>query len=65
MPIAIVGVKLFLIVTLVVRLYAHSFTCSDNLCSLLYLVRSVMLGVKLSAHCYTWSEVLCSLLFME
>ena len=65
MPIAIVGVKLFLIVTLVVWPYAHAFTCSDNLCSLLYLVKSVMLGVKLSAHCYTWSDVLCSLLFME
>ena len=32
-----VGVKLFLIVTHGVRLYAHSFTWSENLCSLLYL----------------------------
>ena len=38
MPIAIVGVKPFLIVTHGVRLYAHPFTLSDNLCSLLYLV---------------------------
>ena len=38
MPIAIVGVKLYLIVTLGVRLYAHSFTWSDNLFPLLYLV---------------------------
>ena len=29
MPIAIIGVKLFLIVTHGVRLYAHSFTWSD------------------------------------
>ena len=32
MPIAIVGVKRFLIVTHGVRLYAHSFTWSENLC---------------------------------
>ena len=38
MPIAIVGVKPFLIATHGVRLNAHSFTWSDNLCSLLYLV---------------------------
>ena len=38
MCIAKVGVKLFLIVTHGVRLYAHSFTWSKNLCSLLYLV---------------------------
>ena len=35
MPIAIVGVKLFLIVTHGVELYAHSFTWSENICSLL------------------------------
>ena len=57
MPIAIVGVMLFLIVTHGVRLYAHSFKWSGNFCSLLYLVGSVMLGVKLYAHCNTWSEV--------
>ena len=38
MYIAIVGVKLFLIVTHGDRLYAHSVTWSENLCSLLYLV---------------------------
>ena len=38
MYIAIVGLKLFLIVTDGVSLYAHSFTWSENLCSLLYLV---------------------------
>ena len=40
MPIAIVGVKLFLIVSHGVRLYVHSFIWSENLCSssLLYLV---------------------------
>ena len=65
MPIAINGVKLFLIVTHGVKLYAQSFTWSENLCPLLYLVSSVMLGVKLYAHCYTWSEVLCALLYME
>ena len=35
MPIAIVGVKLFLIVTHGVELCAHSFTWSKNICSLL------------------------------
>ena len=37
MRITIVGVKLFLIVTYGVRLYAHSFKWSENLCSLLYM----------------------------
>ena len=35
---AIVGVKLIFIVTRGVRLYAYSFTWSENLCPLLYLV---------------------------
>ena len=35
MPIAIVGVKLFLIVTHGVEIYAHSFTWCENICSLL------------------------------
>ena len=35
MPIAIVGVKLFLIVIHGVELHAHSFTWSENICSLL------------------------------
>ena len=47
MPIAIVGVQLLLIVTHGVKLYALSFTWSENLCPLLYPVCSVMLGVKL------------------
>ena len=38
MCIPILGVKLFLIVTHGVRLYAHSFTWSENLCSLLNMV---------------------------
>ena len=38
MLIAIVGVKLFFIVTRGVRLYAHLFTWGENLCPLLYLV---------------------------
>ena len=38
MPIAIVGVMLFLIGTHGVRLYAHSVTWSETLCPLLYLV---------------------------
>ena len=53
MPMAIVGVKLFLIVTHGVRLYAHSLTWSENLCPMLYLVSGVMLGMKLYAHCNT------------
>ena len=58
MPIAIVGVKLFLIVSHgAVRLYVHSLIWSENLCSssLLYLVCSVE-----HAYCYTFSEALCS-----
>ena len=65
MRITIVGVKLFLIVTHGVMRFSHSFKWSEKLCSLLYLVGSVMLGVTLYAHLYTWSEVLCSLLYME
>ena len=36
MPFAIVGVKPFLIVTHGVRLYAHCYTWSEALCSMLY-----------------------------
>ena len=57
MPIAIVGVMLFLIVSHgVVRRYVHSFIWSENLCSssLLHQVCSVVLIathlVKLYAH---------------
>ena len=65
MLIAIVGLKLFLIVTRGVRRYAYSFTWSEILCPLLYLVCDVVLGMNRYAHCYTWSEVICALLNME
>ena len=52
-----------------VKLYAHCYTWSDVLCSLLYMERRFMLkaiqGVKLYAHCFTWREVICSFLYME
>ena len=52
-----------------VKRYAHCYTRSEAICSLLYMELSFMLnaiqGVKLYAHCYTWSESLCSLLYME
>ena len=52
-----------------VKLYAQSYTCSEALCSLLYMESSFMLitmhgvsfmlnaiqGVKLFCHCYTRS----------
>ena len=43
-----------------VKLHAHYYTWSEDLCSFLPIH-----GVTLCAHCYTWSEVLCSLLFMD
>ena len=49
-----------------VKLYAHCYTRSEALCSLLCKELSYVLivihGVKLYAHCYTWSEALCALL---
>ena len=52
-----------------VKLYAHCYTWSDTLRSLLYMESSFMLtaihGVKLYAQCYTRSEAICSLLYME
>ena len=40
-----------------VKLYAHYYTRSQAICSLLYIELSIMLisihGVKLYAHCYT------------
>ena len=52
-----------------VKLYAHCYTWSEALCSLLYMESSSRLnaihGVKLYTHCYTWSEALCSLLYMD
>ena len=41
-----------------VKHYAHFYTWSEALCSLLYKI------VKLCAHCYTWNEAICSLLYM-
>ena len=52
-----------------VKHYAHCYTRSEAMCSLLYMESSSRLnaiqGVKLYAHCYTWSKALCSLLYME
>ena len=52
-----------------VKLYAHYYTWSEALCSMLIKERSTMLfaihGVKLYAHSYTWSEALCSFLHIE
>ena len=48
-----------------VKLYAHCFTRSEAIRSLLYKEGSDMFiavhGVKLYAHFYTWNEALCSL----
>ena len=48
-----------------VKLYAHCFTRSEAIHSLLYKEGSYMFiavhGVKLYAHFYTWSEALFSL----
>ena len=52
-----------------VKHYAHFYTWSEALCSLLYRESSSRLnaiqGVKLYAHCYTLSEALCSMLYKE
>ena len=52
-----------------VKLYAHCYTWSEAICSLLYIEGSILLisihGVALYAHCYAWSEAMCSLLYME
>ena len=51
-----------------VKLYAHSYSWSEALCSMPYMMGSFMLiaiqGVKLYAHCYTCSEALSSFLYM-
>ena len=51
-----------------VRLYAHCYTRSEVICSLLYIEGSIMLTsiheVTLYAHCYARSEAKCSLLYM-
>ena len=50
-----------------VKRYAHCYTWSEALGSMLYKERSYMLiaihEVKLFAHYYTWSEALCSILY--
>ena len=52
-----------------VKLNAHCNTCSEALCSLLYMESCSRLnaiqGLKLYAHCYTWSKALCSMLIKE
>ena len=52
-----------------VKLYAHCYTSSEAICSLLYMEGSIMLisihGVTLYAHYYTRSEAICSLLYIE
>ena len=52
-----------------VKLYAHCYTWSEAICSLLYIEGSILLisilGVALYAHCYARSEAMCSLLYME
>ena len=52
-----------------VKLYAHYYTWSEALCSMLIKERSTMLfaihRVKLYAHSYIWSEALCSLQHIE
>ena len=52
-----------------VKHYAHCYTCSEALGSMLYKECSYMLiaiyGVKLYAHYYAWSEALCSMLLKE
>ena len=49
-----------------VKLYAHCYTSSEAICSLLYIEGSIMLisihGVTLYAHCYIRNEAMCSLL---
>ena len=51
------------------KCYAHSYTWSEALCSMLYKEWSYMLiaihGVMLYAHYYTWSEVLCLMRYKE
>ena len=43
-----------------VKLFAHTFTCSEALCSMLYKGE-----IKVYAHCYTWSVAICSILYLE
>ena len=43
-----------------VKLYAHCYTWSEALSSVLDIS-----GVKLYAECYTRSEAVCTLLYME
>ena len=52
-----------------VKLYAHCYTRSEVICSLMCMEGSIMLifihGVTLYAQCYARSEAMCSLLYME
>ena len=52
-----------------VKLYAHSYTRSEAMCSLLHMECSFMLiaihEVKRLAHCYIRSEALGSMLYKE
>ena len=41
-----------------VTLFAHCYTWSEALCSLLHMG-------KIFFRCFTWSEIICSLLYME
>ena len=75
MPIAIIGVKLYLIVTHGVRLYAlylhgvkiyaHCYTWCEAYCSECTFMLIAIQEVKFYAHCYSWSEALCPWLYME
>ena len=52
-----------------VKLYAHYYTWSEALCSMLIEERSIMLfaihEVKRYAHCYTWSQAPGLMLYKE
>ena len=52
-----------------VKIHAYCDTRSEAICSLLYIVGSIMLisiqEVNLYALCYARSEAMCSLLYME
>ena len=45
--------------------YAHCYTWSEALCSMLYQELIAIQGVKRYVHCYIRSEAMCSLLYME
>ena len=41
-----------------VMIFAHCYTWSEAVCSLLHMG-------KIFGRCFTWSEIICSLLYME